>query len=711
MRNIKKTPILILFLMISSFAMGFLGFVIITSSKTTPFDTEAIDLGYKIRDAHYGLDTNLESLPTGVNLPKSSPSPYYDIGAVLPWVALNDYEGYYYLTYFELRAIGTTAEVWVATNLLYPAGDPRNDPWYTEDDRYYYPEVTDEAILYLLGEFENNIMPTLHSVYGEADFHDGSNAGLSYDYYEETGRSVILVSNIRDTAYYNDWYPYFIAGFFSSSIEGWTDRNVISIDSHQWYRRTGPEGTEWYSEVRDQFDPPVDRPYMYETLIAHEYQHLLHRDYNPNDPSFMNEACSLYAETLVGYPWETGDIESYLATPDNSLIEWGDQGDINILADYGASFLWALYLSDHFGGVDFIGHFVQAGIPGIDGVNAALAHFNIQMDFNDVYHDWRIANLIHSDVPGGGRYNYESVDLGALDQQARVYSADGEDRGTDFGNTITILGYDTLESRMRTYGTDYIGFNDLRKLSLFLFNGDDYATFVEAGWEYVEPYWYSGTGDLLNTLIGTEVYVDPADPTLELTTYWDIEDFWDFGFVQVADDGLGAWESEWTSLANEYTTMDHDPAAHPDIVANLPGLTSWSGFLPEGPWVTMTFDLSAWAGQTIHLGFRYMTDWAFTYEGWYLENVMVSGVEYIGSLEVLLPTVPLSFMVTIVEERTLPNGKTFYHIDDVRIWDGCNFGMDLAVISKKEVAYLLITPIMETGFADYWFNAYSHKWC
>jgi hypothetical protein len=706
MKNIKKTPILILFLMVSSFAIGFLGFVVLTSSEVAPFDTEAIDIGYKIREGHYGLDTNLEALPTGLNLPKSSPSPYYDIGAVIPWVGLNDYLGYYYLTYFELRAIGTTAEVWVSTNLLYPAGDPRNDPWYTEDDRYYYPEVTDEAILYLLGEFESNIIPTLHSVYGEADFHNGSNAILPYDYYEESGRNVILVSNIRDTAYYNDWYPYFIGGFFSSSLEAWCDRNIISIDSHQWYRRTGPEGTQWYSEVRDQLDPPVDRPHMYETLIAHEYQHLLHRDYNPNDPSFMNEACSMFAETLVGYPWETGDIESFLATPDNSLTEWGDQGGINILADYGASFLWALYLTDHFGGSEFLGHFVQAGIPGIEGVNAALAYFNIQKDFNEVFHDWRIANLIHSDVPGGGKYNYKSIDLGSLTQQARVYWADGEERGTDFGNTFTILGYDTGLSRMSSYGTDYIGFDHLRKLTVFLFNGDDEATFL--GWEKTDGVWYSGMGDLVNTLIAVEVDVPATSPVLELTTEWLIEDYWDFGFVQVATDGVGDWYSVWTSLENAYTTYVHDPAAHPDIIANLPGLTGNSSGSH-----TITFDLSAYAGTTIHLGFRYMTDWAAGYPdgGWWISGLSVNGQDYFDGLNNAYPEVPLSFMVTIVEERTLPNGMTFYHIDDMRIWDGCNFGMDLAVLSKKEVAYLLVTPIMETGLGDYWFKVYSHKWC
>ena len=73
---------------------------------------------------------------------------------------LNDYTGFYYLSYFTLRAIGTIAEVWVQNNLAYQAGDPRMTALYNPnatDGRYYYPEVTDAQINYLLGEFENNI--------------------------------------------------------------------------------------------------------------------------------------------------------------------------------------------------------------------------------------------------------------------------------------------------------------------------------------------------------------------------------------------------------------------------------------------------------------------------------------------------------------------------------------------------------------------------
>ena len=138
---------------------------------------------------------------------------------------------------------------------------------------------------------------------------------------------------------------------------------------------------------------------------------MIHDDYNPYDDAFMNEGCSMYAELLCGYGIEAAYLNSYFATPDNSLTVWGDQGDINILADYGAAALWTIYLSDHYGGAEFISHFVQAGIPGIEGINAALAYFGYDVTFDDVYRDWRLANLIHSDFPGCGKYNYKSIDL------------------------------------------------------------------------------------------------------------------------------------------------------------------------------------------------------------------------------------------------------------------------------------------------------------
>lgn len=99
--------------------------------------------------------------------------------------------------------------------------------------------------------------------------------------------------------------------------------------------------------------------------------------------------------------------------------------------------------------------------------------------------------------------------------------------------------------------------------------------------------------------------------TLSFDTMYDIEEGWDFGFVQVSTDG-GA---TWTSLSNTFTASEHDPEAHFQIVANLPGLTGKS----DG-WITMSYDLPA--GDVL-VAFRYITDWGTENDGWYIDNVMV----------------------------------------------------------------------------------------
>ncbi len=70
--------------------------------------------------------------------------------------------------------------------------------------------------------------------------------------------------------------------------------------------------------------------------------------------------------------------------------------------------------------------------------------------------------------------------------------------------------------------------------------------------------------------------------------------------VQVSTDN----GQSWTSLANEHTSGEVDENGYPAIKENVPGFTGSSG-----GWTTESFDLSAYAGQKVHLAFRYMTDW------------------------------------------------------------------------------------------------------
>ena len=616
-----------------------------------------------------------------------------------------------------LRAMIGKAEIWVADDLAYPEGDPRNE----------FPinwTVTDEMAEYLAQEFDDVIYPTDTSYFGMPLDRDGTNTifqqmgwpAYTYDWAETTDpwdpqRTIIKVLNIRDENYDNPDYPYFVIGFFSSTYTGYYNRNIIHIDNWQWWRRLGEEGHEWYPEFPWK---SVERPYTYEGTVAHEYQHLIHADWNPAGPSFMNEGCSMYAEILCGYGVSWGHVNSYLYTPDNSLTEWGDQGDINILADYGAATLWAVYLSDHYGGPAILSRYVEAGIPGIEGVNAALGYLGYTETFDDVYYDWRIANFIHKDDPGEGKYNYVSLDLGGAEATPAMTHPIPHrwTAGTDFGNTFTNLGYDTGVVELGAYGSDYIFTKYLDEPGELFFDGDDVAAF---GWQLLEVdgrlAWYSDGVSLGNFLISTTIDVPTEVPVLTFDTKYDIEIYWDFGFVQVSTDG-GA---TWTSLENSYTTYDHDAAAHPDIIASLPGLTGTSEGWPE--WMTMSFALTDYAGQTVMLGFRYMTDWASLWEGWYVDNVRINDVAISNeAFEVDPPYPDADFFVTLLgvkkasppmkldfAQLVIEDADTVDYLGEVPLDDDTETGtFDVSYTQEYDYLVLIVSP--DRGPVDYVFK-------
>ena len=427
--------------------------------------------------------------------------------------------------------------------------------------------------------------------------------------------------------------------------------------------------------------PDGSRPYLYEGVFAHEYQHLLHDDYNSDEENWVNEGLSMFAEFLTGYVVGNDAYSTFEALPENSLVAWGDQGGREIVADYGMVFLWHMYMFEKYG-QEYIQDEFHNLLNGISSVNSSLGNIGSPDTFEDIYHAFSVAVLIDDGYEYGFDFGDVAIDIGHKGQRnPDAYNVPGAP----------------------PWGTDYYLLWGYESLAGFEFNG---VQFNPSGWTSDGDVLYGGNGDLVdNFLIATVDLTGVTGATLDFDTMYQIEAEWDFGFVQVSTDG----GYTWTSLANAYTTSAHE-ATHPNIIDNIPGLTGNST-----GWIPMSFDLSAYDGMDILVAFRYMTDWAFNEPGWYIDNVNIADVfssdgsstdDFMKSLAEVLG-INNKYTITLVGERN-NKGKSEYAVEQILsdeymgTWDDFKSFFD-----NYRTVVMLITFDADEGvttYADYSFE-------
>jgi hypothetical protein len=416
-------------------------------------------------------------------------------------------------------------------------------------------------------------------------------------------------------------------------------------------------------------------------VFTHEYQHLLHDDYDSAEESWINEGLSMWAEPLVGYPVPE-DYFPYVANyPENSLVAWEDQGGREVLTDYGLVYMYTQYMYEQYG-EDYIHEiFLDSANQGIASVDNFLAGHG--SSFEETHYDFSI-----------GLYTGGLFDLPEL---------------ADFQLNVGHPGQPNPEAfdtpGAPPWGADYNLTWGSARLAQLEFNG---FQFNPTPWTSDGDMLYSGTGDLVDNWL---IFETTGGGTLSFDSYWDLEDYWDFGFVQVSTDG----GMTWTSLEGDYTTYDHDASAHPKVIDNLPGLTSWSRFLCPGGdpaacdgWFNLEYDLSAYPGDIL-VGFRLVTDWASHYEGWYVDNIAVDGVvvsdgsstDGFMSLAELLQDKENSYVVTLIGERTR-RGKTEYKVEKI-LDDGFQSDWVLvrAMFQNYQNVVIVVTAKAEQGDLTY----------
>ena len=494
------------------------------------------------------------------------------------------------------------------------------------------------------------MFPKMTAAFSSAPSREGNGGVLEQlgivppGYYAGPGDKIVtLVANFKDENYNDITFPSYVAGYHSPDINEFVERNVMSIDSYDWLHRTGANPPNEPSTVICDNRPA--QPFKYEAIFAHEYQHLLEFWASPGEATWANEGLADYAITVTGYGFparsifETGyegHIQTFLGwralqTPanqipqpnggaENSLTLWEDQGGLETLADYGAAWTFMEFLAGRYGPA-FMTDLHNEDDNGLPGLQATLDKYLTGDKAQDVVHDWAAMVALDKALDDGAklmgwakeqsRFQAPTLNTSVYWQNPESYSTPGAPpNGSDYVQLRDGNGAPVEATKIRS-----IEFSSPAKHAAAPMEWQS----VSVGGDAVLS--AGAAHDIDRSIVRSITVPANGDRTLTFDTRYGMETEWDFGIVQVStDDGL-----TWTSLANANTTDEHHPGALASIIAELPG------FNGDADWHAESFDLSAWAGRTVLLRFRMMTDEATLGNGgpieagWQVDDVKVGG--------------------------------------------------------------------------------------
>jgi immune inhibitor A len=171
-------------------------------------------------------------------------------------------------------------------------------------------------------------------------------------------------------------------------------------------------------------------------------------------------------------------------------------------------------------------------------------------------------------------------------------------------NEIPEEGIDLLIDEASTKGTN----NDIVRIDLPIKE----QKIVETNGKEV---YFGGKEDKTESMMTTPLDLTGATaPVLNFSTWYNIENDWDYAYIMVSEDDGSTWER----LANDMT-----------VTTNPNGNNLGNGITgsTRGQWKDAQFDLSKYAGKNVKLAFAYVTDAATTEDGIYIDNINVKDGE------------------------------------------------------------------------------------
>lgn len=444
---------------------------------------------------------------------------------------------------------------------------PRLYMWVQDDI-----SVAQDALEQSAAAFESRLYPAVRQYFGSE-----WTPGIDND-----GRLTILHANFSGAT-----------GYFSSSDE--------------YSKQAVP-----YSNQREMFyiNPAQARPGSdaYEGTLAHEFQHMVHWHADPNEDAWINEGDSELAMYLCGYSREDR-IQAFASNPDTPLTQWeSSPGDATI--HYGAAFLFMDYFVERFG-PDMMRELVANPLNGRMGFDTVLQAHQVPLSFDDLFSDWTIANYLNKEQSSKAANSFQYRDLTVQAKAERSWSS--------FPVSST--------EEVHQYATDYIELEPQGQDLSLRFFGMATTHLVPNQPRSGRYEWWSNRGDNSDsTLTRTFDLTKLSTATLEAWLWYDIEEGWDYAYVEISTDAGQTWQI----LPGKFTTTD-DPSGN-SYGAGYTGISG--GSTSENPsWVQDSYDLTPFTGHTVCIRFEYLTDEAVNRAGLCIDDVRIPQLGYLDDAE------------------------------------------------------------------------------
>jgi hypothetical protein len=137
--------------------------------------------------------------------------------------------------------------------------------------------------------------------------------------------------------------------------------------------------------------------------IAHEFQHLIHWNYDPKELPFLDESMSFLSEIFCGF--RTQLPEEYFSNTKIPLFDWNSD---NTKINESRATLFGEYLREQCGD-GFIKYFISNPNTGAEGIDSAIVVAGLKnLSFEKLFTNWAIANYVNDKIidPRYG-YNYK----------------------------------------------------------------------------------------------------------------------------------------------------------------------------------------------------------------------------------------------------------------------------------------------------------------